>query len=377
MPGDADRIAAIESMLCAVLRGERVPWPESASGEFADDFLREARFHRVHALVYEASCSEAGLASWPRDVIEHLRSFARAEAVSEMIRSQELARALNTLAAAGVRGVLMKGAALAHTTYASPCLRPRADADLLVHDRDRETAERVLARCGYVRAPRIAGTLIEYQAPYFRDARGVRHVIDLHWRVFNRQVLADRFPFDELAASAVCVPAIAESARVLDRVDALLVACLHAPAHHRGQRRPLVEAYDVHRLATDFASDDWHALRKRAEARGVRCLCLHGLREAQRRFGTALPGDVVEALSVADLRSERSARLLAAGRSDPFWDDVRAIRGWAGRLQFLYEAAFPSAEFVGQQYGVRSRALLPLLYVHRGVTGLFRRSVAR
>jgi hypothetical protein len=56
---------------------------------------------------------------------------------------------------------------------------------------------------------------------------------------------------------------------------------------------------------------------------------------------------------------------------------VRAIPGWAGRLQFLYEAAFPSAEFVGQQYGVRSRALLPLLYVHRGVTGLFRRSVAR
>jgi hypothetical protein len=377
MRGDEDRSAGVEAMLCAALRGERVPWPDSASDEFAEDCLRDAKFHRVHALLYEASHAGTGLASWPLDVIERLGEWARAEAVSEMIRSQELTRALNALAGAGVRGVLMKGAALAHTTYASPCLRPRADADLLVHDRDREAAERVLARCGFLRAPRIAGKLIEYQAPYFRDAHGLRHVIDLHWRVFNRQALAGRFPFDELAASAICVPAIAESARVLDPVDALLVACLHAPAHHRGQRRPLVEAYDVHRLASDFAPDDWHALRKRAEAREVRCLCLSGLREAQRRFGTALPGDVVEALSLAELRSEPSARLLAAGRSDPFWDDVRAIPGWAGRLQFLYEAAFPSAEFVGQQYGVRSRALLPLLYVHRGVTGLFRRSVAR
>ncbi|UCE84677.1 MAG: nucleotidyltransferase family protein, partial [Deltaproteobacteria bacterium] len=299
------------------------------------------------------------------------------EAVSEMIRSGELARALCALAAAGMRGVLMKGAALAHTIYASPCLRPRADADLLVHERDREAAERVLARCGYTRAPRIAGKRIEYQAPYYRDAHGLRHVIDLHWRVFNRQVLADRFPFDELAARAVRVPAIAEAARALDPVDALLVACLHAPAHHRGQRRPLVEAYDAHRLASDFAPDDWRELARRAAARGVRRLCLRGLREAQRRFGTALPGHVVDAFSDADSERERSARLLGAGRSDPFWNDVRAIPGWTGRLRFLYEAAFPSAAFVSHQYGVRSRALLPLLYLHRGVTGLFRRSLAR
>jgi hypothetical protein len=196
MRGDEDRSAGVEAMLCAALRGERVPWPDSASDEFAEDCLRDAKFHRVHALLYEASHAGTGLASWPLDVIERLGEWARAEAVSEMIRSQELTRALNALAGAGVRGVLMKGAALAHTTYASPCLRPRADADLLVHDRDREAAERVLARCGFLRAPRIAGKLIEYQAPYFRDAHGLRGAssIDRPWRVASRSTSWPRAP---------------------------------------------------------------------------------------------------------------------------------------------------------------------------------------
>ena len=108
----------------------------------------------------------------------------------------------------------------------------------------------------------------------------------------------------------------------------------------------------------------------------MRRLCLHGLRAAERHFGTAIPDDVAGALSSTDACAEPSARLLA-GAGDPFFEDLRALGSWSRRLRFLREAAFPSADYIREHYGVRARSLLPLLYLHRGVSGLWRRGITR
>ncbi len=378
MRGTGPDLAAVDALLCACVSGRPAPWPAQPPADLADALVDRARFHRLPALLVGVlRRPQSTTDAWPPAVVGWLADLARRQAALEMLQGREIRRVLSALLDAEVRGVLMKGTALAYTRYAAPHLRPRADTDLLGSVRARERAETVLLSLGYVRAPRIAGSLVEYQVPYFRDTRsGLRHVFDLHWRVFNRQVLAERFPFGELAAYAVPAPRLGEGARALDPVDAILVACLHGPAHHRLEVRPLVEFHDIHLLANGFDSADWAELRQRATRRGVRRLCLHGLRATERRFGTAIPVEVADALDSTDARAEPSARLLITAR-DPFFEDLRALGSWSRRLRFLREAAFPSADYIRDHYGVRARSLLPLLYLHRGVSGLWRRGIAR
>jgi hypothetical protein len=362
-------------MLCACLRGEVPFWPRSAPPEWEARFVDRARFHRAHVLVHDL-LSAPDAPPWPVAVVERLAGFARAEAVGEMVRSHELARVLDALADGGVRGVLMKGAALAHTVYASPSARPRVDSDLLIPEARRELAEHLLVPLGYTRAPRIAGSLVEYQAPYYRDdVSGQRCVVDLHWRVANRQVLASRLRFDDLAARSVAIPALCANARALDPVDALLVAALHGPAHHRGQDWPLVWSFDVHLLASGFAPGDWSSLVTRARRCAVRRLALAALVAARGRFGTPLPAAIADELAAAG--REASAGLLRGRGQGYLWEDLRALPGWGPKLRLLREMALPDAAYLRARYGVRGRARLPIVAAHRVVRGLRRLGLGR
>ncbi|MEE9606229.1 MAG: nucleotidyltransferase family protein [Myxococcota bacterium] len=363
---------AIDELLAASLAGRSADWPRAAPPDFEEAFLERVRFHRTHVLLYAQGVSGSRSAGWPDSVRGRIAELARAEIVGEMLRSRELARVLGALADVGVESLLLKGAALAHTTYRSPALRPRVDTDLLVRDAHRERAERTLVKLGYARATRIAGSLIEYQAPYFRDGpHGIRSVLDLHWRVSNRQVLASEFPFDELAACSVAVPQLGSAARALAAADAILVAAVHGPAHHRGQERPLIWLYDVHLLASALGARDWEILVERAARRGLRRLCESALVEASDRLGTRLPARALAALRTDAV--ERAARLLDPGAADLFWQDVAAIGSWRKRLRFLVEAAFPSPAYLRARYALRSSLALPFAYLVRGVVGLARR----
>ena len=362
-------------MLCACLRGEVPAWPRPAPASWETRFVDRARFHGAHVLVHSL-LSAPGAPPWPVAVGERLAGYARAEAVGEMVRSHELARVLDALADGGVRGVLMKGAALAHTVYASPSARPRVDADLLVPEASRELAERLLVCLGYTRAPRIAGSLVEYQAPYFRDdVSGQRCVVDLHWRVANRQVLASRLHCDDLFARSVPVPALCANARALGPVDALLVATLHGPAHHRGQEWPLIWSFDVHLLASGFAPGDWNTLLTRARRFAVCRLALAALVAARGRFGTPLPAAIASGLAAAGV--EASAGLLRGRGPGYLWEDLRALPGWGPKLKLLREIAVPDAAYLRARYGVHGRARLSVVAVHRAIRGLRRIGLGR
>ena len=61
----------------------------------------------------------------------------RAAAVDDVARTRELVRVAGALEGAGCRPIVFKGAALAHTHYRQPWLRPRLDVDVLVAERGR------------------------------------------------------------------------------------------------------------------------------------------------------------------------------------------------------------------------------------------------
>src|SRR4029078_6314769 len=150
------------------------------------------------------------------------------------------------LARAGIPCLLLKGAGLSYSVYHEPWLRPRNDNDLLVAPADAERAGRVLADLGYRGLQVLQG---DNERPFVMSGgAGLPQVIDLHWKISNRPVVADLLTFEELQAQSVPVPALGPRARRLGDVHALILACVHMAAHHRNLEH-LLWCYDLHLLA--------------------------------------------------------------------------------------------------------------------------------
>lgn len=355
--------AELERPLAALLRDGALPWPGAgAGGEDGTALLDAAEAHRLVPLLHAAVAAGRG-PGWPARAREALAARARAEAARDLRRGHALRTVLAALHEARVPVLVFKGAALAHTAYASPEHRPRCDGDLLVRAQDVLRAEACLAAQGYARGPRIRGRVVEHQAPWVREVGGLRCVVDLHWRVSNRACLADAFPFDALAARARPCPALGEGARVPDAVDALQIAAVHGPAHHGGQFRPLLWTYDLHLLAGGLDARGRAALVARSRARRVAALVAAALDEAARHFGTPVPAG----LAAAAAAREPSAALLRREGRGLLLHDLRHLPGLRARARLVREAALPDTGYLRWRYGAGPEVSRPRLLARRAL----------
>ncbi len=351
--------------LCGDLSWE-VPGDLSLSQlvDLADD-------HGVGPLLWHAleSTRSPGL-----ELREALAPGVRAAATRDIFIQRDMQVVLAALAAAGVRVLVIKGSALAYTVYPHPWLRPRTDTDLLVSRDDVPEATRALESCGYARSDALtSGSLVSHQIAFERvDAHDVHHVVDLHWKIVNPQMLADSLPFDDLWQTAQRAPSLGPAARVPSAVASIALGCIHRLAHHQGHDR-LVWLFDLRLLSDPFCDADWEALTQLAGQRGIAGLCLDGLRQSRDRLGGRLPEPVEATLAIS--APAEPSRVYLQGtvhKRDVLVSDLSALGDWGSRLRLLREHAFPPAAFIRQRYGVDNPWPLPALYLHRLMSGAFR-----
>ena len=354
-----------ESLLQQVLSGGCDP--AGCGEERLARLLGPAADHGTQELLWNALAGVAGA----EPVRNALTPVVRAAAAREIFVQRELQSVTGALMAAGVPALVTKGAALAYTAYAEPWLRPRVDTDILVRLGDFAAATRVLQDRGYVRSDATnTGALVSHQMAFERtDDHGVRHVIDLHWKAANPQIVADALPFDELWRDARGAPALGPAARVPSPAGSLALACVHRLAHHQNQKR-LIWLYDVKLLAAGLGPAEWRSLGELACARGIASLCLEGLRATRDQLDGILPSEIEEALAAAaptepaNIYTERRV-----SRRDILVSDLKVLTTWRDRIRLVREHAFPPAAFIRQRYGTRTRLLLPALYLHRLIAG--------
>ena len=299
-----------------------------------------------------------------------LSRAARRSAAADVVREAELRAALAALADRGVPALVFKGAQLAYTVYARPDLRPRMDTDLLVPAAHREDAHEALATQGYEQAPQFTGELVAYQAPYVIRRQGrVVHIIDLHWRLANPQQFGAVVSTAELFAEATALPALGTAARGPGAVHALLIACVHPVAHHRGEHL-LIWTHDVHVLAARLKIGDWDRFAQLALERGVARVCQHSLGQAIAAFNTRVPDDVLVRL-VRSRGTEPTARYLARQRRhiQTIWADLLTLATWRERWRLVQQHAFPPRTYMRQVYAPTSGQPLMLLYARRMYRG--------
>lgn len=113
-----------------------------------------------------------------------------------------------------------------------------------------------------------------------------------------------------------------------------------------------------------------------ARNKQVCAVCRDGLQLAQDAFGTSISPDWLDALDSAacEMATEATAHFLHPDQRQ--WrvliSDWRALPGWHDKLCFLKQHLMPPTSYMQGRYGARYRGLLPLLYLHRALRGLWR-----
>lgn len=361
-PGTPLDASVHETLLAAILRRDAGLMRRHVAVR-ADVLCAAAERHGVLALVSEAiEDLDVAPASWRRALVSRSQELAAIDIVTE----SEFLALVDDLEPVHPPVLLMKGAQLAYSLYQRPDLRPRIDTDLLVSPGARPAVERVLARRGY--APireQQAGDLLRYQTTYAKWSGSCRHTVDLHWRALDPQAFARVLRYEDAVRVARPIPRLGAHVRGLHPAHALLLACLHRVAHHRGGR-PLIWLYDIHLLASSFSAADWECFLREVSAQRVAALCAKGLARAARTFGTPWPQSVRR-----DARLRHAADDVGRGFLEPrsraavALADLRALPGWTNRLRLTGQYLFPPARYMRETYAPGSRWPLPALYARR------------
>jgi hypothetical protein len=354
----------LDTAVAEALVSSRTP----RSADEAVGWLERAARHRVHILLADrwiplAAAGDPAL----RAIRDVLTETLRAAVVVDAIRDAECRRVYAALSGAGVRAAVLKGAALAHTLYRAPYLRPRCDTDILIDREDARAVARLLIDLGYEADIETSGDLVTAQSHFSRvDAYGTRHPWDVHWRVSNAHAMADILSLDRIETTGLR-PAALEGLVAPCAADALLLACVHRVAHHR-DGPDLIWLYDIHLLAHRLSAPQWDEFAAYAETSGAWPLCARGLVRSRDRFKTELPGGIGEAAA-------RDGDLPIAGFApgsreiDVLRVNLRALPTWSDRARLLKQHLFPPAAFVVEKYRVANRAALPWAYLRRIVAG--------
>jgi hypothetical protein len=134
----------------------------------------------------------------------------------------------------------------------------------------------------------------------------------------------------------------------------------------------LIWLCDIDLLARRLSAGQWSRLCDNAAAKGLRAVCLDGLRASGKYLGTEVPELVRERLG-APGPAELSAAYLRPGRVRKHLTDLCALRGWRARWWLAREWLFPPPDYLLRKYDTDRRWLLPWLYTRRAVAGLTRR----
>jgi len=270
-------------------------------------FLALAQLERAVAVVYPRLRALAA-DMVPAEILDQMRRLALVSDFSMLRLEGRLRESLGVLDAAGVRVMLLKGAALAHTAYGGVRERPMSDLDVLVDPSNAHVARRAMLASGWrdlVGGVPDAVYERHHHLPPLVDARSPDLQLEIHTALFP---LRQPFAFDaaQLWAGAKPLGMGLPNAYVPDPAHALLHTCLHFVWSHQARFGVWRTIRDVDAL-TRTGAVDWDAFVAVARSSRGATSCYWTFRLVERAAGVSVPNHVV-----AELRPPRSSYVLQA-----------------------------------------------------------------
>jgi hypothetical protein len=258
--------------------------------------LALAEFERAFPVVADR-LRDAGLAM-PDDVAAQVRSRAMVAEFSIARLHAVLEQAVATLAAEGIRVLLLKGAALSRSRYASRRLRPMGDLDLLVQARDATRAQELLVAAGWQTRhdPQLDDFYREHHhlAP-MHDPRGAGARLELHVDLFFRGN-PFRFGAEQMWRDASGIRVGGADAAVPSAEHLLLHSCVHFAWGHSMREGAWTTFRDVG-LLSEAPDLDWERFAAEATASRGATACYWTLRLASRLMDASVPDAILARLA--------------------------------------------------------------------------------
>jgi hypothetical protein len=274
--------------------------------------------------------------------------------------------------AAGLSRTLMfKGTALAYSIYPHSYYRPRTDVDLLIDQARLADYQRVFEQLGYARLFAIEGEYISYQTTFGKRLTKACVInFDLHWRINNRQVLANAFTLDNLLDDGANFAETSTPIRVPSLIDSLLIASLHRLGHHSREER-LIWLYDIHLLATRLTASEWQSLVDKALRKQLCAITADALLLCQQLFASPVSPQVVQQLSQSSTQGKREPSAIYLQRSLPEWryfyQDLKVMPGVRQKFRLIAENVLPQPAYIRRQMQTRSALFGYLKRLWRGI----------
>jgi len=194
--------------------------------------LASWRNHRLTPWLFR----EVARHGWGRHLDSTLWGELRADYAlalrAAMQQENEALGVIQSLMAAGVEIILIKGADLRHRLYGDPAVRPMADIDLLIPLWQLNTAEIALARLGYALSPNCHNPRPGFRERFrkelhFYPPSGLSLVVDVHWRIANVDDFYG-FPYEGIRSRVISQKFHGITVKVPSPEHTLILLLLHA-----------------------------------------------------------------------------------------------------------------------------------------------------
>ncbi len=323
------------------------------SAQELDALFTQARTHGVLALLGHWPQTQAALFNHA-DYTQIVRAEHAKTLLLDVLHCAALEELSQTFAVSTIRGLVIKGAALARSHYPSPGLRPRVDTDLFIEPTRFADAHEILVAANWQPVASNFSAVVLPERTYQKRFSGALISLDVHWALSSRPLLARALPFESLYTGSVAFDG-AGHWRMPCAVDALLIAAVHRIGHHRDQER-FIWLYDVHLLWQAMSSVQQEQTLVRAEQAGLCAILLDALVASQALFHTEISPDQLTRLQ--SIKSEPGAVLLNEKLSD-FAFDWR-FAGWRERYALVKQRVWAEPDYLRSRFNAKSGSIVAL-----------------
>ena len=357
-------------MLCALILGKELDWPEDVDENFSGRFIERAAHHGVEALIgYQLRVNEVD-AGIPDVVAKHFTVVVKRQVAVQLMRSHDLKALLEGLHDGDVKVVLLKGAAIAQIHYPEPWMRPSVDTDLFIAPADIEKTRQVFQKLGY----RVVGhTYKSHQFNAVQSGTGGNLVnYDVHWRSSNRARFARVISHEEAWNTGIELNGLG-GIRMMSAPLALLQAFMHRAGNPDHDPNRLIWLYDIHLLLRSLDASEMRVFAERAVRENLQEVCVDAIVASNNHFPTKETADVLEMIEVStepDTIGKQKFKHSALGL---IVDDLRELPSWSLRAALLQEYIAPSSEALRKRYNAYGRFDLPWLYLKYYTRGIIDR----
>ena len=340
-----------------------------------DYVVEKAHSHHLASFLYY-DLSKLSEHAVPEDVLSKLKRRCAVTAARNLRFQHELVKILDALERRGISMVLLKGAALVQIVYRDLTLRPMADIDVLVRERDFRGIQTALHEIGYYSPSPLPNLtdkgLVEY-AHCFDQVRFCRKdgvAIETHFRLLNMGSPTGEQPSVWERALPVRIDGV--KGLIPCPEDMLLHLCFHAN-HHRFSKIYLFR--DIAEVLSHYSDRfDWEYLLRVVDLRRMKASIYYTLLFADEVSRYRVPSDVLERLRPGYLRRKVFEciwkglfikcmnRLELHNLQGPIYY-VLEMDGLREKLAFLAKSLFPPVQWLSVRFCVPESKTLYLRYL--------------